>query len=95
MARWISLLMVTGSLGGCASGPTCDWTQLVSTCSAALETRGTTLVVRTASCSQIDMRVNDKARILRSDEGTVYAGSSDDAVEVVSCRSYKDLRLSP
>jgi hypothetical protein len=95
MVRLVSVLLMTGSLGGCASGPECDWGQLIGACSASLEAKDTRMLVRTPNCSQIEVRVNDKPRTLTSDDGQSYAASSDDAVEVVSCRTFRDRSVSP
>jgi hypothetical protein len=95
MVRVVWILLGAGSLAGCASGPECDWGQLIGACSASLEARDTRMLVRTPNCSQIEVRVNDKARTLTAEDGQSYAASSDDAVEVVACRAYRDRSVSP
>jgi hypothetical protein len=97
MARLVSLCMSAGtllvSLAGCAHGPPkCDYEQPVSTCSASVDPSGAALVLRAVRCAQVEIRSDDHTRVIRTDDGESSIASADSNVEVLACRTYKDIR---
>ena len=82
------------SLAGCAHKiAKCDYAQAAGTCSASVDPSGTALVLRAARCSQVELRADDRIRVIRTDDGEYPIASSDSNVEVVSCRTFKDMRV--
>ena len=89
----VSFTVLT-SLVGCAHKPAkCDYDQAVGTCSASVDPSGTALVLRVARCSQVELRADDRTRVIRTDDGEYPIASSDSNVEVVACRTFKDMRV--
>jgi len=84
---------VSASLVGCSHAPAkCDYAQFVAACTASVDPAGTTLWIRAARCSQVEIRTEDRTRVIRADDGEYQVGSSGSNVEVVGCRTYKDIR---
>lgn len=96
MVRFTTLCAVTVavslSLWGCASTPACDYAQPVGSCSASVDPTDTWLMLKVQRCSQVELRVNNKAKVIRTDDGTSRIASSEADVEVIGCQSYKDMR---
>jgi hypothetical protein len=89
----IVLLSLSAALAGCSHTPAkCDYGQAVGTCSASVDPSGTALVLRAARCAQVELRADDRTRVIRTDDGEYPIASADSNVEVVSCRTFKDMR---
>jgi hypothetical protein len=87
------VLTLAASLAGCAHKVAeCDYKQLVGSCSASVDPSDTALVLHAARCSQVELRADSRTRVIRTDSGVYPIASADSNVEVVSCRSYKDMR---
>jgi hypothetical protein len=85
-------IAVSVALCGCAGKPACDYQTPVGACSASVDPNDTWLLLKVEPCSQVELRVNNKARVIRTDSGSERIGSSDANVEVIGCLSYKDMR---
>jgi hypothetical protein len=89
----ISSSTVFASLAGCAHAPPkCDYEQQVSTCSASVDPSGAALVLRAVRCAQVEIRSDDHTRVIRTDDGESSIASADSDVEVLACRTFKDIR---
>jgi len=90
---YIVFSLLCAALAGCSHTPTkCDYGQAVGTCSASVDPSGTALVLRAARCAQVELRADDRTRVIRTDDGEYPIASSDSNVEVVACRTFKDMR---
>jgi uncharacterized lipoprotein YmbA len=86
-------IVVTAALTGCShTPPKCDYGQLVGSCTASVDPSGNALVLRAARCAQVEIRADDRTRVIRTDDGEYRIASADSNVEVVECRAYKDNR---
>lgn len=86
------VLASSGAVLGCTGTPACDYETRVGDCSASVDQADTWLMLKVARCSRVELRVNNRTRVIHTDDGTARIGSTDENVEVVGCQRYKDNR---
>jgi hypothetical protein len=83
------------AVSGCASSdrpPPCDWNTQVATCSASVEPQGKDILVLAPRCSSFTLSVDGSLRTVRTEEGAMLAGQTNQEISAADCKQYKDIR---